>query len=207
VLEPSCAPSQGFLHKLSPGARSLLEAAKRLLREKGFDSLRLEAIAREAGENKAMIRYYFGDKAGLIGAVVDDLTHESTVSMLSRSQSLPNDEARIHAHLEGIQAMMKEPQFRSLFDVLPHAFRDEELRLRLADLYDWYREVNLLCLRPEVAPEQMERAQTLASLVMAAVDGLAIQAALQPDTFNSELSFRMLEEVVKHVLSTSTEDS
>ena len=49
----------------TPGAQALVDAARRLLARGGYDALRLEAIAAESGQNKAMIRYWFGDKAGL----------------------------------------------------------------------------------------------------------------------------------------------
>jgi len=194
-------PGEEFVKDLSPGARALLKAAKQLLVEKGFDSLRLEAIAREAGENKAMIRYYFGDKAGLVGALVDDLTHDATVALVARCGALPDDDERVHAHLLGARGMMEDPQFPSLFEVLPHAFRDEELRTRIADLYDWYRDVNVRCLGPRLGAASRERLLTLASIFMAAVDGLAIQAALDPGHYDLAPAFTMLESMVKSTLA------
>ena len=194
-------PGEGFVENLSPGARALLRAAKRLLVEKGFDALRLEAIAREAGENKAMIRYYFGDKAGLVGALVDDLTHDATVALVARCGALPGDDERVHAHLLGALRMMEDPQFTSLFDVLPHAFRDEELRTRISDLYEWYRDVNVRCLGPQLGPASRERLLTLVSIFMAAVDGLAIQAALDPERFDLASAFTMLESMIKSTLA------
>ena len=200
-IPPGTPPGEGFVENLSPGARALLRAAKQLLVEKGFDSLRLEAIAREAGENKAMIRYYFGDKAGLVGALVDDLTHDATVALVDRCSALPGDEERVHAHLLGARRMMEDPQFPSLFDVLPHAFRDEELRTRIADLYDWYRDVNVRCLGPHLGYASRERLLTLASIFMATVDGLAIQAALDPEHFDLAPAFTMLESMVTSTLA------
>ena len=56
---------------LSPTAARILEARKRLLDERGFGGLTFEAIAAEAHENKASIRYHFGNKAGLIEALAE----------------------------------------------------------------------------------------------------------------------------------------
>ena len=43
----------------------------------GFEALKLSAIAREAGESKASIGYHFGNKDGLVTALVDSLAHDA----------------------------------------------------------------------------------------------------------------------------------
>ena len=52
----------GAERQLPPTAQRLLDAAHRLLVRSGYNSLSVEAIGREAGENKALIRYYFGPR-------------------------------------------------------------------------------------------------------------------------------------------------
>ena len=42
-----------------------------LLAERGYEAVTFENVAAEAGVNKASIRYNFGNKAGLVAAVVD----------------------------------------------------------------------------------------------------------------------------------------
>ena len=199
-LQPPLSRAE-YLSSLPEVKRNLLEAARRLFVQSGFPALKLDAIASEAAENKAMIRYYFGDKAGLVGALVDDLTHDATVALVARCSALPGDDERVHAHLLGARRMMEDPQFPSLFDVLPHAFRDEELRTRIADLYDWYRDVNVRCLGPQLGSASRDRLLALASIFMATVDGLAIQAALDPEHFDLAPAFTMLESMIKSTLA------
>ncbi len=50
---------------------AILQAAVREFAENGIDGARTEVIAREAGVNKALLYYYFKDKEGLYGAVLD----------------------------------------------------------------------------------------------------------------------------------------
>lgn len=199
-------PVSGRPQDLPPGALALLEAAKRLLMDRGFDALRLEAIAREAGVNKAMIRYYFGDKAGLVAALVDLLLHDATEALVTSAEALPRGDARVHTHVVGTRRMMEAPEFMAFFDVVPHALRDEELRRRIADLYVWYREMNIRCLGgddpspPTIAPGAMSRSAALASLFVAAIDGLAIQAALAPNGFDLGACLEVLEEAMRSLL-------
>jgi AcrR family transcriptional regulator len=49
---------------------ALLDAATGIFARDGFDGARVEAIARAAGVNKAMINYHFGGKAGLYTAIL-----------------------------------------------------------------------------------------------------------------------------------------
>lgn len=48
----------------------VLDAARRLFTERGFDGASLRAIAAEAGVDPGMVRHFFGDKDGLFRAVV-----------------------------------------------------------------------------------------------------------------------------------------
>ncbi len=51
---------------------AILQAAAKEFAELGVDGARTDAIAREAGVNKALLYYYFRDKETLHGAVLDD---------------------------------------------------------------------------------------------------------------------------------------
>jgi AcrR family transcriptional regulator len=190
---------EGYLSDLPPVAQSLLTTAKRLLGEGGFSALTLEAIAEQSGENKAMIRYYFGDKAGLIASVVDALVHDATVSLLETTEKLPVGPDRIHAHLEGARQVMETPGFNMIFDVLPHAMRDPRLQARLAELYKWYREVNVESLGVNVTADNQVLVANIASLLVAATDGLAVQRSLDSG-FDTKPVFSLLEALLRTCL-------
>lgn len=50
---------------------AILQAALREFGEEGLEGARMDAIARRAGVNKALLHYYFGDKQSLYGATLD----------------------------------------------------------------------------------------------------------------------------------------
>lgn len=54
----------------SPAQEAILDAAAQVFADKGFAGARVEAIARAAGMNKAMLYYRVGDKARLYELVV-----------------------------------------------------------------------------------------------------------------------------------------
>jgi TetR/AcrR family transcriptional regulator len=50
---------------------ALIRAAARLFAERGYDAVGIRELGREAGVTPGMIAYYFGDKLGLLQAVLD----------------------------------------------------------------------------------------------------------------------------------------
>jgi AcrR family transcriptional regulator len=169
------------MEALPPTAQRILAAARRLMNEGGFEALKLSAIAAEAGESKASIGYHFGNKDGLVTALVDSLAHESNRGLIDDTTSVPAGEARVHALIDGETRIAADAEsFQSFFDVLPHALRDPDLRERVAALYDGYRETVLRCL-DAAGPDAPAEMLPFAMLMIAIVDGLAIQHGLDPD--------------------------
>jgi AcrR family transcriptional regulator len=182
--EPQGAfPIEDPMGALSPTARKILNAARHLLATKGYEAVTLEHVAAEAGVNKASIRYNFGNKAGLVTAVVDSLIHDEFVRGAEALAGLPAED-RVRALVQSKRMLIPATDdFRGLFDILPHAFRDAELRGRVFSSYPWWWEQNLrlLGLEGEGAEDRDDVLAGLGALITAVVDGLAVQAALARD--------------------------
>jgi AcrR family transcriptional regulator len=172
-------PFEDPLATLPATAQRILKAASSLLAERGYEAVTLENVAAEAGVNKASIRYNFGNKAGLLIAVVDALIHDECLRLAADVETVPEEE-RLHAAMVGMRRMiMDADSFRGFFDILPHAFRDPELRTRLFSLYEWWYHQNLTWLglgTPNA--ESSEMLMGLAELIAAIPDGLSVQAGL-----------------------------
>lgn len=52
--------------------KTILEAAKKVFMQKGFDGARMQEIADEAGMNKALLHYYFRSKEKLFDAIFQE---------------------------------------------------------------------------------------------------------------------------------------
>jgi AcrR family transcriptional regulator len=166
---------------LPPTAQRLLAAARRLLAAGGYEALKLSSIAREAGESKASIGYHFGNKAGLVTALVDSLVHDANRGFVEEIRAMPSGEARVRALMAGESRIAADTEaFQAFFDVLPQALRDPDLRERIAALYDGYRETVRRCLGSSYDIEAAQM-RSFAVLMIAIVDGLAIQHRLDPD--------------------------
>ena len=192
------------LSTLSPTARYILETARRLLVERGFDALTIESIALEAGETKASITHHFGSKAGLIETLFDSLVHDAYVALVAASDEMPPGEERVGAYIHGLRELAEDVDaYRAFFQIAPHALRDPELRPRMARLYEWYREVTLKACGVTLPDDPQARRRLLATagLVLAAVDGLALQVALDPAAVDDEYAFELLKPAVQRALA------
>ena len=192
-------PFENPVSSLPKTAKKILEAASRLLAERGYEAVTLENVALEAGVNKASIRYNFGNKAGLISALVDVLIHDECLRLAVNVKEVPEEE-RLHAAMTGIGGMIVGADaFRGFFDVLPHAFRDPELRERVFALYRWWYQQNLAWLGLDDPDyESNDVLMGVAELIAAIPDGLSVQAGLDPDGFDLSRPLATLEMLLRN---------
>jgi len=184
-------PNRGYLQfsfedplsALPETAQKLLLAAKEIIATEGFGALTLNSVSAAAGENKAMIAYYFGNKAGLIAAVLDSVIHDEYIASQDRMKDV-EPERRTQRLVEEMRRMDAVTEdFQVFFELLPHALRDETLRQRIAVLYTWYWSVKLDWLGITSSSRGLEDPELLglAQILSAVIDGLAIQAAIDPE--------------------------
>ena len=185
---------------LSPPALKILAAAQRVLVAKGFAGLTLRAIARESGENSAMVQYYFGNKEGLVKAMIDSAFRDDQEDAAAAMSTVTSHD-RLPRFVEGLRTISSSRSFRVFFDVLPYALRDEGLRSRMARAYEWYRRIKIDWLRAEdkASPSQRQALLGLAELMTAVVDGLAIQEAID-DGFDMRRPYAVLEFMLQRSL-------
>ena len=191
---------------MSPPALNILQAAQRVLVEKGFSGLTLRAIAAESGENSAMVQYYFGNKEGLVKAMIDSVFRDDQQDAAAAMSSVASEDW-LPRFVDGLRTISESRSFRVFFDILPYALRNEGLRSRMARAYDSYRRIkrDWLCCEEEAplepAPESPEDDAMLgvAELMTAVVDGLAIQEAIDDD-FDMRRAYAVLEFMLQRSL-------
>lgn len=186
-------PFHNPVSSLPKTAQRILLAARKILIERGYEAMTLENVAAEAGVNKASIRYNFGNKAGLVTAVLDSYIHDECLRLVASMKDVPPGEV-VDKAVAGMHNMVvAADNFQGYFDILPYAFRDPDLRERMLSLYKWWYLQNLAWLGLRDAPgvEQNETLVGLGELVCAVIDGLCIQAGLQPEGFDMDRGMRV----------------
>jgi len=201
----SAPPARVFgdpLAELPETARELLLAAKRIIAADGLGGLTLNAVAAGSGENKAMISYYFGNKAGLIAAVLDSVIHDEYMASRRRMKDLDPGQRREQLVRELRRMTEAADEFVVFFELLPYVLRDEPLRRRLAALYKWYWNAKLEWLGLATARDPGSDLLGLSQIFSAVIDGLAIQAAIDPDV-DLSVPFRVFERMLAGAVALS----
>ena len=203
---------------MSPPALNILHAAQRVLIEKGFSGLTLRAIAAESGENSAMVQYYFGNKEGLVKAMIDSVFRDDQADAAVAMSAVASDDW-LPRFVDGLRTISESRSFRVFFDILPYALRNEGLRGRMARAYDSYRRIKrdwLCCEEATTKPEggalpaggvvggasltpADEAMLGVAELMTAVVDGLAIQEAIDDD-YDMRRAYKVLEFMLQRSL-------
>ncbi len=185
--------------RMSPAALNILSAAQRVLVAKGFSGLTLRAIAQESGENSASVQYYFGNKEGLVEAMIDSVFRDDQEDAAAAMSTVTSAD-RLPRFVDGLRTVSSSRSFRVFFDILPYALRNKRFRSRMARAYDWYRQIKRDWLRGErpAQPEQ-EALLGVAELMTAVVDGLAIQEAIDDD-FDMRRAYAVLEFMLQRSL-------
>ena len=194
-------PGGDPLGELAPVARKLVRGGLRVLRKRGFAALTLEAVGREAGEPPSSITYYFGDKRGLIAALVAAQFHTQRkllLRMFGRAGEAP--ECRVRAVCSAREMLTDMTSFRVFFDLLPVLTRDEGLSDLLVAHDSWLVDLVAAGLRTSADPALAGRADVVALLQLAAADGLAMQALADPRGFDPLPSCAMLEQLLERHL-------
>jgi AcrR family transcriptional regulator len=112
-----------------PGAREhLLETASALMRERVTDDISLSELSLRSGLNSALVKYYFGNKAGLLKALLDrDMqAMVSGVDALVAKEGM-DPEAKMRRHLsKAIDTFYAIPYFNQLMlRLMRQSDRDE----------------------------------------------------------------------------------
>lgn len=99
-------PASAKIRDKEVSMAALCDAAEALFAKHGFAGTTLDMLVKKSGVNRAMVSYYFGGKAGLYDAVIENLVRE-VMEYVSEQVDSEGD---------------LETRFRSYVDALCHAF-------------------------------------------------------------------------------------
>lgn len=181
---------------LAPKARQLLAAAQRIVIRDGFSRLSFANVAEEAGVYQSAVRYYFGSKDGLIQALIDASTHDLSAEVLSGLRMDDPLPERLGWLIWASRTLSESEEYRSEFELLPHVLRDDALRKAVARLYDTYRSHTMQVIEGHDGDAHRELAKTYSCLMLAVIEGVAIQRALDPEGVDVDRVFRLWSDIV-----------
>ena len=160
----------------------LLEAARRLLVERGSARITARDLVAESGTNLGSIGYHFGSKDALINAAIEAAFDEWADQLASLVMSDPDAtpiERAMATWLTALDSLpSRRPILQAFIDCVAQAQRVPALQAQLAEHYNRARArvAGLVAVSlNDDTPADDPRCRAIATFVIAVLDGLALQ--------------------------------
>ena len=137
--------------------------------------------------------------------------HDASLAIFAEARELDDPLERVGAVVGASREIPDADDAWLMWELLPHVTRSKDLRARVADLYEWYREHYLEIFRSGSADSHSEDsipaelARDYASILLAVLDGLAMQKALDPDGIDLDAVFGLWRRIVTTSLGAMAE--
>jgi AcrR family transcriptional regulator len=176
--------------------KALLEAAKRLILERGYAGTSVRELTAAAGTNLGAVNYHFGSRENLLNEAMLEFFLEyagrsADVDVDPAAEPLKQLAERSRPMVEGIPAA--QPAFVMGLEALLQSRRSPELHSRLVEHYAMLRRMATEGMAAtkrgsELPPRFLE---VVASYMIAIADGLQLQALIDPEAIPTadELAF------------------
>lgn len=167
---------------------ALLEAARRLILEKGFAATTARDLVAASGTNLGSIGYHFGSREALLSRAIEELFDEWTELLAGAAFSgeATSPLERVTASWKATLATLDEHRalIRAFIEALAHAERSPAFRRQMRDHYRRSRRNVARLVEAALGPDAVAEGadpMVVALFLIAVFDGLAIQARIAPE--------------------------
>ena len=183
----------------------IVEAARKLLAEEGYDRVTMKQVAKEAGVAQGLIHYYFSGKDEILLEVLMETSRENTRETERLARSLPEGESLAEATLAATKerASSMPEWYRLRYELFAMGWRKPEFLPGVAALLESGRTgvaATLGRMAGEAEPEYTPERESTAAVLLACVDGLALQKLADPEGFDLDAAYEALGRMAKGVV-------
>jgi AcrR family transcriptional regulator len=161
---------------------ALLNAAKRLLRERDYGNITARDLVAASNTNLGSIGYHFGSKEALLNEAIGQALEEWTEALGGATRSDPGATSmeRMRSSWRAVLDEFEQvrPYFLAFIEALARSAHSPELGAQLAAHYERQRERVAGMLGEAIGADEARR---VATLVIALTDGLLLQSFVDPD--------------------------
>jgi AcrR family transcriptional regulator len=191
----------------TPSREKLLEAAAKVVAERGFEAASVDEIATEAGLSKGTLYWNFKSKDELFRALLDEHVERRMRTMIELAESASADQDMAPQASQGFFDLLREErQFVLLSrEYWSRAARDPEVRKRFIERQAKLRAALAKALdarhRQLGAPPFSMPAEEAATAFLALGEGLSFQKLVDPDSVPEHLYGEILALVFQGLLA------
>lgn len=176
----------------------IVEAAYRVLAERGYQAASIKEIARAAGVAPGLIHYYFAPKEELLLAVLREASECYTKEMASVSETVPSGRLAEAGLAVPRERVARQPEwYRLRYDLFALGLRHPAIRAGVAELLAGGRRGIAAIVRKTGRPRVEDGADpdSVAAVLLACFDGLALQRLVDPE-FDLDGAYRVLVRMI-----------
>lgn len=189
--------------------QQILEAAMACFSRKGYYPSTMDDIAAELSFSKALIYYYFKTKRDIFLAILENWVQESTNAWEMMFSSEDEITTQLRRGLEyGIQLLIQSKDLSRIeFEFYAETGRDDEVRQAIQSVFAKFRTEFKNLLEAGIANGEFRLVNTeaLSAVLFGTYEGLAIQAAVDPDMLDWSAVLESLFDMTMQGISPSKE--
>jgi AcrR family transcriptional regulator len=159
----------------------LIAAGYTALSEKGYEATTVKEVAHVAGVSPGLFHYYFASKDELLLAVLREAGERYGRMMQELRAAVPADHF-LEAAFDALRERVKrEPGwYRLRYELFALGLRNPTFQPMLGEMLGFIRQMFARAFQGITGGDEA-RAQALAAVVLACLDGLALQQLAQPE--------------------------
>jgi AcrR family transcriptional regulator len=170
----------------------LIDAAYKVFSRKGFNNSSIKDVANEAGITPGLVHYYFKNKEELLLSVQGNFQNQYHSQYDSQDKSTMNLKDVL---LEIKSRVEKDPDwYRWRYELYSLGLKSDPSKQEVARILQNGRESMSNPLQTIIG--DAEKADALASILLACFDGLALQKMID-DKYNHDQTYRLLIDLLK----------
>lgn len=169
----------------------ILDAAAELFSQRGYAGAGVDQLAARSGIAKTAIYYHFGNKEGLLAAVLERAATTWIDGIQAAAKQAGDPIARLDRALAGMRAMLEEkPWILKLVQILALEVAEEkpEVRATLQSILRRAREAIVTGLHEALGIE-LPNAERIAGVMLALLDGISLGLHLDPEAISLDEAF------------------
>jgi AcrR family transcriptional regulator len=187
-----------------------MAAAKRILTERGYQGLTLQAISAEAHVNKSGVWYYFGGKQQLVLALLNDVAIRESHHFGALPPAGATLAERVYLIVGSAEQVGERVRrYAAFYELLPEASRDAELHKHLMAYYEsWYGWAAEVLSPPVAGSSPVAGSQTSArnsaafgQFASILLDGIFMQMVVASPDFDLETALEQAREALTHLIA------
>ena len=181
--------------------RQIVDAAIRVMAEKGWNDTSIDEITREAGVSRGLVSYHFRDKADLLSSMLARCSGAAQDVVTEAIEATPDPVDRLRVSIRATLNLTREDP--AIYEIFLHFMAsgrsNPELGQQIRELYRGFRKANAIAIahgqrnglfRNDIDPD------AAAARHIGAMTGFALQWLLDPGAFPFEDAAKQTEDML-----------